>query len=225
MARARNGLPAGEAVLGLVIERPDHGFGLERRLEERFGSARFAYSTAYNALYRMEREGLVRVAGSGSDAVRAGQRGLAARGERARETIYEATDAGIEHFRAWVRAPTQMPLLREELHAKIALCEPRDLPRLIEALHSEELTCMRELDRIREQLAGEQREGGGRSLAAQEWSQLMALGVAHGEAAYWGGRAQQLTQLRSYLAELRAEAQRRTVAEDRRRHEERRHSA
>jgi DNA-binding PadR family transcriptional regulator len=210
MARGRNGLPAAEAVLGLVIERADHGFGLERRLEERFGSARFAYSTAYNALYRMEREGLVRVAG--------------ARSGNAHETTYEATEKGREHFREWVRAPTTMPLLREELHAKIALCEPRELPRLMEVLHQEELACMSELDQIRERLAGEQSEARGTQLAERDWSKLMALGVAHGEAAYWGGRIEQLAQLRAYLGELREEAARRTLNEDRRRHEAKRRS-
>ena len=40
MLRARTtGLSAGEAVLGLVIEQPDRGFSLERRLAERFGPA------------------------------------------------------------------------------------------------------------------------------------------------------------------------------------------
>ena len=62
MSRARTtGLSAGEAVLGLVIEQPDHGFSLERRLEERFAAARFAYSTAYSALRRLQKDGLVRV--------------------------------------------------------------------------------------------------------------------------------------------------------------------
>jgi hypothetical protein len=44
----------------------------------------------------------------------------------------------------------------------------------------------------------------------------MALGVSHGEAAYWGGRAAQLSQLRRYLSDLQDEARRRIVAEDRR---------
>ena len=50
-------------------------------MEQRFGSARFTYSTAYNALYRMERQGLVRVAngnahGSGEAVYEAGKMGL-----------------------------------------------------------------------------------------------------------------------------------------------------
>jgi DNA-binding PadR family transcriptional regulator len=188
-------------VLGLVIEQPDSGFGLERRLEERFGAARFAYSTAYNALYRMEREGLVRVVPSASSNVR--------------EARYEATQDGIEHFRAWLRSPGAMPVLREELHAKIALCAPRDLDRLLEMVHDEEIACVRELDRIRAAMVAEAPAVAGRPLAQRDWGELMALGVSHGEAAYWGGRAAQLSQLRRYLADLRDEARRRIVEEDR----------
>jgi DNA-binding PadR family transcriptional regulator len=202
MSRVRvTGLSAGEAVLGLVIEQPDRGFGLERRLEQRFGSARFAYSTAYNALYRMEKQGLVRVGG--------------AQAAPAREATYVATPDGIEHFRAWLRAPTSVPVLREELHAKIALCEPRDLPRLIDLVHSEELACIAELDRIRERIVTERRHGSATALAEEEWSKLMDRGVVHGEAAFWGGRITQLGQLRSYLEGLREEAQRRALQEHR----------
>lgn len=195
-------------MLGLVIEQPDCGFGLERRLEERFGAARFAYSTAYNALYRMERQGLVRVI--------AGEEG------GAREARYEATDKGIEHFRRWVRGGGSAPVLREELHAKIALCEPRDVPRLIEVVHQEELACVAQLDALRERMVAEQRGGAGGALAERAWPELMALAVTHGEAAFWSGRIAQLGQLRTYLVELREEAQRRTVAADRRAHERRR---
>lgn len=189
-------------MLGLVIERPDHGFSLERRLEERFSAARFAYSTAYSALRRLQKDGLVRVAQADHTA-----------GE---EVIYEATQKGVEHFRNWVRAPTSAPVSREELHAKIALCEPRDLPRLIDAVHTEELACIAELDRIRERMVAEQRLAAGRTAAEAQWSQLMDRGVVHGEAAFWGGRITQLARLRNYLEELRAEAERRALEQHRR---------
>jgi DNA-binding PadR family transcriptional regulator len=203
MSRARTtGLPAGEAVLGLVIERPDHGFSLERRLQTRFPAARFAYSTAYNALKRLQKGGLVRV-------VEADPTGPD-------EVTYEASQKGVEHFRNWVRAPTSGPVSREELHAKIALCEPRDLPRLIDVLHSEELACIAELDRIRERMVAEQQSAGRRSLAEQSWSELMNRGVVHGEVAFWGGRITQLAHLRSYLDELREEAERRALQTHRR---------
>jgi DNA-binding PadR family transcriptional regulator len=196
------GLPAGEAVLGLVIEQPDHGFSLERRLQTRFAAARFAYSTAYSALKRLQKKGLVRVIAT--DLTGGG------------EVVYEATQGGLEHFRNWVRTPTCSPVSREELHAKIALCEPRDLPRLIDVLHSEELACIAELDRIRERMVAQQDSPRGRSLADEGWSELMDRGVVHGEVAFWGGRITQLAQLRRYLEELREEAERRALQEHRR---------
>jgi DNA-binding PadR family transcriptional regulator len=202
MSRARTkGLSAGEAVLGLVIEQPDHRFSLERRLQARFGSAQFSYSTAYSAVRRLEKDGYVRAVGA----------------ERDRHVvIYEATPAGVEHFRNWVRASTSAPVPREELHAKIALCEPRDLPRLIDVVHTEELACLAELDRIRERMVAEQRSASVRPLAEEAWSALMDRGVVHGEAAFWGGRIAQLARLRSYLEELRREAERRALREHRR---------
>ncbi|HEV3047056.1 MAG TPA: PadR family transcriptional regulator [Solirubrobacteraceae bacterium] len=208
MSRARvKGLSAGEAVLGLVIEQPDHRFSLERRLEARFGSAQFSYSTAYSAVRRLEKDGYVRATGAERD-------GQAA--------IYEATPAGVEHFREWVRSSTSAPVAREELHAKIALCEPRDLPRLIDVVHAEELACIAQLDSIRERMLAEQRAGALRPVAEQEWSTLMDRGVAHGEAAFWGGRIARMGRLRVYLEELRAEAERRALEQHRRGREERR---
>lgn len=202
MSRTRTtGLSAGEAVLGLVIEQPDHGFSLERRLQERFAAARFAYSTAYSALRRLQKDGLVRVVDTE---------------QAAGEVTYEATRQGVEHFRAWVRAPSNAPVSREELHAKIALCEPRDLPRLIDAVHTEELACIAELDRMRERMVSEARRANGLTLAKAQWSELMDRGVVHGEAAFWGGRIRQLSQLRSYLEELRGEAERRALEQHRR---------
>jgi DNA-binding PadR family transcriptional regulator len=202
MSRLRTrGLSAGDAVLGLVIEQPDHGFKLERRLEERFGSARFAYSTAYNALRRLEKDGLVGMAPGGA--------------APAGEVVYAATPKGLERFRKWVRAPGDGPVLRDELLARIALCEPRDLPRLVEVVHMEEGACVAELERIRERMVAEQLLGGGHPCEQEPWPALMDRAVAHGEAAFWGGRIKQLAQLRGYLEELRPEAERRARAEHR----------
>jgi DNA-binding PadR family transcriptional regulator len=199
MSRTRAaGLSAGEAVLGLVIEQPDRGFSLERRLNQRFGSARFSYSTAYNALYRLERQGLVRVA----DGIAHGSG----------EAIYEATPEGVEHFRRWVRSSTHAPVMREEIHARVALCEPHDLPRLIEILHAEELTCLAELDGVRERIVAEHHSADVTD-PAEQWSTLMGRGVADAEAAFWGGRITQLARLRGYLQDLREEAERRSQQE------------
>jgi DNA-binding PadR family transcriptional regulator len=188
-------------VLGLLIEQRDHRFSLERRLQERFSSAQFSPTTAYSAVGRLEKEGYVRAVAAGQDR---------------RDGVYEATPEGVEHKRNWVRAPSSTPLLREELHAKIALCEPRDLPRLIETLYSEECACAAELDRIRERTIAEHGSGSPRGLSDAEWSELMEDTVLQGEAAHWDGRVRLLAELRHYLEGLRGEAERRALAEHRR---------
>jgi DNA-binding PadR family transcriptional regulator len=202
MSRARTtGVSAGELVLGLLIQHPDHCFSLEVRLRTRFASAQFSATTAYNAVKRLEKDGLVRAVDAGPDRP---------------YVIYEATPEGVEHLRNWVRAPTSAPLLREELHAKVALCEPRDLPRLIEIVYSQECACTAELDRIRERILGEQSSGSGRSLAEVDWSALIGDALVEWEVGHWDGRRTQLAQLRRYLEELRGEAERRALAEHRR---------
>lgn len=230
MASASSGLAASKAVLGLLIERPGCGFDLERRLEERFPSAQFAYSTAYNALRRMAKEGLVRAVetesakGAPSGAADSADADAEANGKVANadaaattsrgEATYEATEKGRKQFLAWIREPSRLPMLREELHAKTALSSPRDLPRLIEMLLYEEQACAYKIEQLRAQTVAT-RPSGSKPLAQREWSELMALAVSHGEAAYWTGRIAQLSALRRYLTELQDEAQRRTIAEDR----------
>jgi DNA-binding PadR family transcriptional regulator len=208
MSGARTTDFAGEAVLGLLIEQRDHRFKLQRRLEARFPSAQFTHSTAYKAVDRLEKEGYVRAVGAGRD-----RRGV----------IYEVTPEGVEHFRDWVCAPTNALVSREELHAKISLCQPRDLPRLIDVIYTEECAYAAELERIRNRMVAAQGNGGPVPLAARKWSELMENAVMHSEVDQSGWRITQLQGLRRYLEELRDEAERRalvehrrTVAEDRR---------
>jgi DNA-binding PadR family transcriptional regulator len=199
MSRTTSGLSAGDALLGLLIEQPDHGYSLARRLRERFGAAQFVHSSTYSALDRLEKKGMIRVVDASSS--------------DKNETVYEATPKGAEHFRQWLRASDGAPVLRDELHAKIALSGPRDLPRLIDLVHSEELACIAQLESIRQRLLEERRNTRPRALAEQEWSPLVERGISRAEADFWGGRIQQLAQLRTYLEELRGEAERRALAE------------
>jgi len=199
------GLFVWEPVLGLVVKQPDHRFSLERRLQERFRSAQLSSTTAYGAIKSLEKKGYVRPA-SGETRADA----------PAREGIYEATPEGVEHFRDWLRGPCSAPVLREELHARIALCEPRDLPHLIDVVYVEEQACVGELDRIRERMVSEQGADGPLALAERDWSELMDGAVVQSEVDHWGGRRRRLVALRSYLEELRPEAERRALAEHRR---------
>jgi DNA-binding PadR family transcriptional regulator len=173
------------AVLGLVIERPGYGYQLAQRLEERFGASGFAPSGVYSALDQLSRDELVRSAGSmGGPRKRAAPR-----------TIYEATEEGVEHFETWMLEASPTPPLRDELHLKITLCRPRDLPRLIEIIQGQELGCLgrlRDLKRRAEENPPDSRD----------WSSLMRTLGSDAEVAVWNARIEWLQSARELLEQL-----------------------
>jgi DNA-binding PadR family transcriptional regulator len=182
-------LSAGNAVLGLVIERPGNSYELERRLERRFGSAGFAHGTGYHAVRRLSSQGLIRPVGADSP-----HRGGPESAGSLPATAYEATPRGVDHFRRWLRASVSMPPVREELLAKIALCGPSDLPRMVEIVRDAELACAAQLQEVNERMRTERRLAGD-----DAWRRLMSLIVTAGDVAWWDARIKWLQELRSYL--------------------------
>jgi DNA-binding PadR family transcriptional regulator len=181
-------MSAKHAVLGLVIERPGYGYQLAQRLEERFGSSGFAPSGVYSALDQLSRDEFVRSAG---------EMGAGRARRAAPRTIYEATEGGVEHFETWMLDPTPAPPLRDELHMKIALCRPGNVPRLIDAVAGQELVCLgrlQDLKRLGEQTA-----------SARDWSRLMGTLAAEAEIAFWNSRIEWLQNARELLEQLRDE--------------------
>ena len=179
------------AILGLVIERPGYGYQLAQRLEERFGSSAFAPSGVYSALDQLSRDELVRAAG---------EMGPGPARRAAPRTIYEATDEGVEHFEAWMLGSSPTPPLRDELHMKIALCRPRNLPRLIDLLYGQELACM---GRLRDLKAVIEIEA---DTDAHEWSRLMRTLSRDAEIALWRARIEWLQSARELLEGLQEDA-------------------
>lgn len=182
-------MSAKHAVLGLVIERPGYGYQLAQRLDERFGSSGFAPSGVYSALDQLSRDELVRSAG---------ELGAGPARRAAPRTIYEATEEGIDHFESWMLDSSPMPPLRDELHMKIALCRPRNVPRLIEMIEGQELVCLGRLSDLRATAA----EAGESS---RDWSMLMSLLAAEAEIAFWNARIEWLQNARELLEQLREE--------------------
>jgi DNA-binding PadR family transcriptional regulator len=180
------------AILGLVVQKTDTVNSLGARLVERFPHAQWSRSVAHNSLPSLEKQGLVRLVDHGA--------------ERALDR-YEATDAGVEEFREWLRASSAAPLaLRDAVHAKLELAEEEDVPDLITAIREEEEACAREFAAASSRLN-------------VEW-QLKRLGPANGaslgqsaldlrgrvrralmtdEAMLWGMRARRLRRLRREL--------------------------
>ena len=174
------------AVLGLVVERPGYGYQLALRLQERFGSSAFAPSGVYSALDQLSRDELVRAVGDpGAAPVR----------RASPRVTYQATRAGVEHFESWMLGSSPAPPLRDELHMKIALCRPRNLPRLIDTVYGQELACsarLRELEQTRE------REQDG----PPDDSRLMRALARDAEIALWRARIGWLQSARELLQGL-----------------------
>lgn len=179
------------AVLGLVIERPGYGYQLAQRLEERFGASGFAPSGVYSALDQLSRDSFVRAAG---------EMGHGSARRAAPRMIYEATDEGVSHFEEWMLGSSPAPPLRDELHLKMALCRPRNLPRLIDMVYGQELACMGRLQDLKQQ---SEREAAG---DAQEWSRLMRLLARDAEIASWKARIEWLQSARELLERLLEES-------------------
>jgi DNA-binding PadR family transcriptional regulator len=189
-------MSAKHAVLGLVIERPGYGYQLAQRLDERFGSSGFAPSGVYSALDQLTRDELVRSAG---------EHGPGPARRAAPRTIYEATDEGVDHFESWMLDTSPMPPLRDELHMKIALCRPRNVPRLIEMIEGQELVCLGRLRDLKAttEMAGE---------SSRDWSRLMGLLAAEAEMAFWNARIEWLQNARELLMQLGEERECASVA-------------
>jgi DNA-binding PadR family transcriptional regulator len=167
------------AVLGLVIEEPSPAHRLTAKLRQRLSSAEFVDSNVYSALTRLEREGLV---------------------ARAHETpsAYAATEEGVRHFEQWLFASSSAPPLRDELHMKIALCQPHNLPRMIELVYGQELVC---LGRVQELKKSFERI---RPPDPSRWSGLVLVMVRDAELAFWEARLGWLQGVRESLENMSA---------------------
>ena len=194
-------ISAGEVVLGLLIERPDTCYQLDKRLAERLGSAQFSRGAAAGAVKRLQERDLVRPFEREERVSDHGAGGSALRAlEGRRKTFYEPTPAGVEHFRRWLRASTQTPPVREELHAKIALWGSEDLSRLIEIIREAEMGCAQQLQELSRRTRSERER---EAAEASEWARTMRLIAMSGEVMWWDARIKWLQDVRLYLEKQR----------------------
>lgn len=181
-----------EIVLGLLVEGPANCYQLDVQLRERFSAFDYAAGTARHAVKGLSGEGLVRVAGSRRVDAALGVRGA---------TLYEATSAGLDHFERWIRASVPLPPVREELDARIALCRPKDLPRMIEIVREAEALCLSKVQALNFRLRASRE-----ARDEMKWQQRMELVVTSGDHAWWESRTRWLQKVRVYLeSELRDE--------------------
>lgn len=134
--------PARYAILGLLIERPCHGYELSSRLEAALGPVwRVARSRLYLALRRMEERGLVSVT-------------TQVQRNRPDRRIYSVTPAGAEAFWHWASAPVRhVRDTRVELLAKLDFLHRLAPERLGPFIEGQ----LAFLDRLRERFAAKER--------------------------------------------------------------------
>jgi hypothetical protein len=184
------------AVLGLVIEEPGPPHRLTAKLRQRLASAEFV-----DGLVRaVERSAPVK-AGARLAAVPDADSGLRATvrrtpGSRTESRVFEATPAGVQRFEEWLLGSSCAPPLRDELHMKVALCQPHNLPRLIELVYGQELVC---LGRVQELRRAFERM---RPPAPNRWSGLVLVHVRDAELSFWDARLTWLQGVRESLERM-----------------------
>ncbi len=124
------------AVLGLLIEQPDHGYQLTQRLQDRLGAPDVRRSYVYELMKQLAGDELIQRAEDPPSIEHGASR-----------VLYRATPKGVVHFEDWLRSAPATGAIREELHVKMMVSQARDLPRLIDLTWQEERQC---LDRLLE---------------------------------------------------------------------------
>ncbi|GLY81112.1 PadR family transcriptional regulator [Actinoallomurus iriomotensis] len=80
----------GHVLLGLLTERPKHGYELKREHDDRFpGVKPIAYGQVYATLQRLERDGKVAVSGTAKEG-------------GPERVVYEITSVGTDEVRRWL---------------------------------------------------------------------------------------------------------------------------
>ncbi len=183
-------MSAKHAVLGLVIEQPSYAYRIASGVRRQLRFADLADSYPYWALEKLETEGLVRRVDEEGRPLRNGTQG--------RRAIYEATALGVASFEDWLLSTTAEPPLRDDLHFRIALCRPRDAPRMIELIQGQELVCLGRVQDLKRASEADAIEG-------SEWDRMVRVISRDAELAFWHARIEWLQGVREMLEGLPSE--------------------
>jgi DNA-binding PadR family transcriptional regulator len=125
----------GHTLLGLLEERPQHGYELKQRYDENFPGARpLPFGQVYATLARLHRDGLVDIAavesGAGPD-----------------RKLYVITRAGVSELGHWIDEPTPVGSVRSELFSRVvvALISGRSPATVLDTQRAAHLARMREV--------------------------------------------------------------------------------
>jgi DNA-binding PadR family transcriptional regulator len=180
---------AKHAVLGLVIEQPSYAYRIASGVRRQLRFADLAGSYPYWALEKLETEGLVRRVDENGEELRNGAHG--------RRAIYEATAKGVASFEEWLLSTAAEPPLRDDLHFRIALCRPRDAPRMIELIHGQELVCLGRVQDLKRASEAEAVDG-------SQWDRMVQTVSRDAELGFWNARIEWLQGVRERLEGLPA---------------------
>jgi DNA-binding PadR family transcriptional regulator len=128
----RGSSPLKGAILGLVMERPGHGYDIGARLGARLGPAwAIDPKRLYRMLDQLERAGLVfGVVEQDPD------------NPRQQRTVYSATELASDALRMWLETLAPREPTRVEIQAKVAAARAQDAPQLLGALRQYERDCL-----------------------------------------------------------------------------------
>lgn len=188
------------AVLGLLVQRRGYGYDLVQRFEEQVGPAwRLNAGAVYVALDKLQQEGLVRPIPAPDGTVP--RRRRSTRG--APRVVYEATERGVARFDEWMAATSSMAPLRQELHLKLALSRPANLPRLIELAYEQERNCLRRLEQHARQRAADD------LIAADEpWQAIASAMLREAEVAHLQATVEWLRRIRAAMTWVQQQPER-----------------
>lgn len=129
------------AVLGLVIERPSHGYEISQRFEQRFGAfVRAGRSSIYAALGALSDAGLIeKMPGRSSTGV--------SRGAKARAS-YRATAPGARAYRNWLAERVRRDPQRIEMLGRMVLAGVHSVDAALDFIDRYEQGCMREAKQL-----------------------------------------------------------------------------
>ena len=128
----RGSSPLKGAILGLVLERPGHGYDLGARLGARLGpSWAIDPKRLYRMLDQLERAGLI-----------SGTVEIDPENPRLQRTVYSATELAPDALRMWLETLAPREPTRVEIQAKVAAARAQDVPQLLQALRQYERECV-----------------------------------------------------------------------------------
>jgi DNA-binding PadR family transcriptional regulator len=135
------------AILGLLADRPLHGYELKAAYEEDLVPAtQLNYGQVYTTLERLARDGLV-------------AHQVVSQAERPDKKVYALTAEGRKQLEAWLQGPSQLDLdLRNETFMKLALARRLRHADPLRVLAVERRSCFERLHEVAQARARAEKE-------------------------------------------------------------------